>query len=787
MLYQDTRHIIQLERSYFTITSKEWALVLKELSGALAKYLKLKCVDDPTVLILKSQSQLRCSVYISFQKINSTTAEDDSLSQNLPAMVELQNWCDKLWLSYQEHCYCANGPATTHRPKKIPMASEAYEELADIYWYIAKKSDQDPSRKSKAMDSHVACLHALEKGAQTLGARKEVQLRIAMAYNNIEKLHKQHFSHDEESRLKYQMLHHLYYYVLEYYQHQEVASSEPLNDSSSPDLGPDEPELTPLKRSGKSFVNNALISTIKRGRHRSMSMEFSSSQRGSFDMLTGLRALKVSGVPHDLASLFMILSNVLGDIAVGIRAQRRPRFDLYVAFKSADIKTQTSGITNGGVIVEGLIPIDQATFGRDSRYPIPNQYLPCDLIYPVQVINRFILNAKLVFSRCENNKQGLILMPSNSEHATPFQVQYRVNFSNYVNFTAEIDDNIFSPRKDETTRTQPLWWIDAYGNYDDFKNRWLIVEYKTKNMQSWRPLQVLSAVKRPQNGESVPAVKRIFTRDFDVAYIGHPPHLNPESYRVFNCGRDNERQELLQVLPQTLAHYYAKYCIEIDALKQVDAMKHERRILELEEYLEWFLCHPHLSFVKTAGFVTPFELLIISFANILFGNRFPHTPQTLRHGPDNHSPYPSEMMKDHILHFYMGQIILTQNVEVLLTFFMQDGFFNKMFIHAHERWDPNFRLTFLQKQQQSAKNSPFSSLVDDDYRALVRRETENKRDKSEVGQRKGSNDIEHDATKTRRRSLSGFAMFSGLFQNTVMSDRSAVNGRPSSETSLQKK
>lgn len=369
-------------------------------------------------------------------------------------------------------------------------------------------------------------------------------------------------------------------------------------------------------------------------------------------MKFGMDAIIAVDFPHEFIALTMLKSYEL-DISLAIRSGQPPNTfkGFEVSPKPITMKTKTCSFDQHIHFLAGFIPWDQQIFGRENNPPIPkNDFKPVQLYVRLHEILADAKNGEYTDLTVKNNYLEF------RTPCTDTDVKKNMVFS--LDLTKRKPalklDNVSSsnltPCHAKSEIKKPSFWPDDLLDFESALADLFPISYRLCETNPV-PLYVAATLDN-----------KPITSDADILWIGIPNEIaTATDHKQYNVTNTDELRALLL--------HYLSLCSRLAVSKTSSLLKHIA------------------SFAKTAGVITPFELLTEKVINDECAKNFPHFYNLFQHGPETNNPGKPSSLDSKILHFFRGIPVLTENEDELIKLVLQDGFLEKYYIRIHPGWN----------------------------------------------------------------------------------------------------
>lgn len=369
-------------------------------------------------------------------------------------------------------------------------------------------------------------------------------------------------------------------------------------------------------------------------------------------MKFGKEAIIAANFPHEFVAVAMLKSHEL-NISLAIRSGQPPNTckGFPVSPKPMAIKTKTCSYEQHVRFLAGFIAWNQFIFGQKKSCPIPeNGFKPVQLYVSLREIIADARNGEYDGFTLKNN--CLEFKAPFSDTDTKKNITFSLDLSKRRK-SLELDNKtvkMLTPWVKNPTIEKPKCWNDSLGNFDELINDLYPISYCLQGGY-FLPVQVAATL----DGKPI-------TGDADILWIGIPVKLADASdHKQYNVTNSLELKALL------FNFLFLCKRIKVDELAS------------LLDHIE--------SFAKTAGVITPYELLTEKLINDEFAKSCSHFFNLLQHGPETNNPGKPSSLDGKILHFYHGLPVLTENEDELIQLVTQKGFLEKYYIRIHPGWN----------------------------------------------------------------------------------------------------
>ncbi len=98
------------------------------------------------------------------------------------------------------------------------------------------------------------------------------------------------------------------------------------------------------------------------------------------------------------------------------------------------------------------------------------------------------------------------------------------------------------------------------------------------------------------------------------------------------------------------------------------------------------------------GIIRPFEFFLAQCVNDAMKNRNPLLANIFQHGTEISNPGTPSSLNDRMLHFFNGEMFITENEEQLIAFILQEGYLENHLVPIHPKWNIEKWAPVIQKQ-----------------------------------------------------------------------------------------
>ncbi|MDR3492506.1 MAG: hypothetical protein P4M12_10805 [Gammaproteobacteria bacterium] len=398
----------------------------------------------------------------------------------------------------------------------------------------------------------------------------------------------------------------------------------------------------------------------------------------------GTQAVLESGFATPFAAALVEKTKEI-QCSIALRAGQAPNIDApsEVSPKPMAVKTKTSSDEQGLPIVAGWIPVDQATFGRSGSKDVPPNFggtTPEEdgskNAFHLQTSLRSILadakagkydvvkeNNFLVFKSKLPDKTNY--NDYDKEHGKGLIDKNQITFR--INLAEEFKPAVISLEKAKELRPEvdrdPGDMLAKLGISDaeleKYDKQAFSIDYKLPGKENFNPLLVAA-----QNGKPI-------TGDADKLWVAPPIDIVRKCKQMANVNYNAGDPSQLKVL--------IKNYIE---LKSVYLMRKLTKDEVKNEYDKIY------QYAKTAGIITPFELLSNKIINDEFIKSMPYQAFLLQHGPETNNPGDPSDLDGKMFHVHNGQTYLTESEDELVSFVLNKeiNYIQDKFVMVHPGW-----------------------------------------------------------------------------------------------------
>jgi hypothetical protein len=465
----------------------------------------------------------------------------------------------------------------------------------------------------------------------------------------------------------------------------------------------------------------------------------------------GQKALDQAGMPNEFAAHTLQWCHDLG-LSVSFRVGNPPNADIPYAPKPCAIHSKTS---NHG-LVKGFIPVNPTLNKIDID---KNRVLPHDPHDAKQEGIPLKLSLRTILEQCK--PEGDMQITDFDPDTGQLHLKYKDGFNPPAGFFSGefvLNVNAQSAQKRRITRSSialqahaplelsPSFFTtlihffrgiatpesklqDYLKNKDDtFLEHIVPIQVQEHPDVPPEPLRVFAnTVLNKETGQ--PELLPV-TGDWDLFTIGSPRTptiISPDCNTVYNSFKNqNTLQAACELYFISLQQAAQNTPEEQRTPIQKSLAEHKLSIDDI--FPEVDIAHKIEDPVARAGCITPAEFVNTRILNLLYAQKDspllateqirglsddfdPNANNLLQHGPENRNPGDPSPVDGKMLHFYQGQMFMTENLEQLVQFYAMTHYLEDHTLAVHPKWDQQAWAPIVQKQQLLALQQPVSDNI----------------------------------------------------------------------------
>ena len=383
-----------------------------------------------------------------------------------------------------------------------------------------------------------------------------------------------------------------------------------------------------------------------------------------------MQILKKTGIPPVFAQLLKQKSQQL-HLAIALRATTpMQRYLMPAAPKPLSVKAKTGN----WCFTKGVISVDP-NLGKiqknNKKWLLIKRDLE-DLPTHKDLLHTLLHHVSLqeILSLLEAEEIELIKVENHEIYLKPLnrfphdkQFVFKINFNedeSRIEKQCPIDFTkmLIQPFIKET---KPSWWQAAWGDFDECRNTYYPIQYKTQDTDVFKDILVYGLY--DQTKKILP-----ITGDQDLLWISIPSKQHESLFKEFEEVVDTNKQSDIQKL------YKSRIALHLrlgGKIQDVDA------------------CISNVS-LGSLGRVSAYESYVIDSVNQGFiRSGIKHLRNLIQHAAENHNPRKIVSIDARMVHVWKGQISMTFNENELIQFVLQKDFLMSNIVNVNALWDMN--------------------------------------------------------------------------------------------------
>ncbi len=412
-------------------------------------------------------------------------------------------------------------------------------------------------------------------------------------------------------------------------------------------------------------------------------------------ILTGDKAIASAGFPVDFMAAVHKVADLTG-AAISFRAGQPPNTDkgYDVTYKPMAVKTKTFGGNQGIPMLAGFIPMDQDRFGRSGSSPLPKEdfgssQLKVTLLELVSDAQKGLYNMHLVGNHIEfTPKSDLIDREACANSEAIANSVFRINL---IDDTKKIQVDLLSPRTatqvhlsnkpfdEQKHATEPDFWEDRFGDFDQLLGTHFLVEDKKRDEQEFKKTMLLGA--SPLTG------------DADGFSFAPPLDYSLAEQTAYEKQYDINK-------PKDVGEFLAEFVSLLDKYKPGSSSELGLDKLKTVKDFSALFRKTTDQKIKITGLTTPFEACIAHLINVEMQSSprakaaaMGQLAQIILHGPETNNPGKPSSLDGDIIHVFpretnqhINRVVLTRNEQQLVDL-VKNEYVGKFQMKIHPKWD----------------------------------------------------------------------------------------------------
>ncbi|MES2217495.1 MAG: anthrax toxin-like adenylyl cyclase domain-containing protein [Pseudomonadota bacterium] len=221
---------------------------------------------------------------------------------------------------------------------------------------------------------------------------------------------------------------------------------------------------------------------------------------------------------------------------------------------------------------------------------------------------------------------------------------------------------------------EPTWWKPQYGDFKKLSSDFYPAQSRDADQPNneFTDIKVF-AVYNEKKGGLLPV-----TGDQDALWFTRPAGVSDDNgvySKVYNTFQTEGTAQLLSVRNE---------------MAMIEAGDDVEKLLELTNISD--------SSIARLGCVTAFESEVIDSVNKDFNAEVEHMMDLFQHGAENRNPGNPSPLDSPMVHFWRGEVFLTQDEDDLVDFVMQPDYLEENILDVHPRWDMAVWAGVVEKQ-----------------------------------------------------------------------------------------